>query len=69
MFASVGDDALDGGRYKDLLAGEAIKASFTIAAGPERDIDGIYVTQFTDDAELRWKLDNTMHLERVAVDP
>jgi hypothetical protein len=58
--ASEDDLDLANGRYRNLLAGEAIRASFPAEAQTVGDVT--YLVRFTDDAGVRWQLDEDMHL-------
>lgn len=64
MAADETDTDLATGSYLHLLSGASVQARFDL---PVKDPAGTYslpyVIRFTDDARLRWQLDDNMHLE------
>ena len=58
--ADADDFDLAGGRYFRLLAGKEIRVTFT--ADPTHYQSVKYVIRFTDDADVRWQLDDDMRL-------
>jgi len=56
---------LAAGEYLNLLAGEIMRAGFTLPDSVTSRDGSLFVIRFTDDAGRRWELDQTMHLVSV----